>query len=175
MPSSVWFGQTYIAGLRSSPSDKLNSVFFDSEKLSVDTLWDHLKNGWGSLVPRWQSKGNSPIHIHAVVAEMGMLQWPYKLGEDELLRPVDPRDSLMEPQSIRSIPCRSVLPSNSKLSIRNVNYHHIIHHNCLFVRPYDKKHCRNKSYLSCWKYSFHQSRENTKGKVNRDWNCKLLI
>ncbi len=27
----------------SSPSYKFNSVIFDSEKLSVETLWDHLK------------------------------------------------------------------------------------------------------------------------------------
>ncbi len=47
MPSIVWFGQAYIAALRSccqisSPSYQFNSLNFDSEKISATTLWDHL-------------------------------------------------------------------------------------------------------------------------------------
>ncbi len=60
MPSSVWFGQAYGAALRSfrpldsinaapgcqksSPSYQFNSLNFDSKKLSVRSVEDHLKS-----------------------------------------------------------------------------------------------------------------------------------
>ena len=34
-----------LGSIKSSPSYKFNSVNFDSEKLSMETLWDHLKCG----------------------------------------------------------------------------------------------------------------------------------
>ncbi len=44
MPSSAWFGQAYIAALKKScHSYRFNSLNFDSEKISVITLWNHLK------------------------------------------------------------------------------------------------------------------------------------
>ncbi len=52
----------------SSPSYKLNSLNFDSEKLFVETLWDHLNGQYQKhqMAPQWYFKYSIDTPIHHI-------------------------------------------------------------------------------------------------------------
>ncbi len=77
MPSSAWFGQAYRAALwsfrplhscqKSSPSYQFNSLNFDSKKLFVRSVEDHLKINMklyihSPICPQWKS-WNCWVHV----------------------------------------------------------------------------------------------------------------